>query len=457
MELSDFEKTWIFPVSNTDMKIAPRSEDRFVNRKKIAVIGAGVSGLCALKHLTENLEDFVPTAFEKLHGVGGIWSYTETAFDECGNPTHSGVYNNLMTNGPKELVMIPGYPHKQTGISYLHHTEMLEYIKGFTKHFHLDKYVKFNTVVKSVRPVQNEGDQVKWDVTYCDRYYAEEIHTNTFDGVIICNGNYSKCHIPNVKGIENFTGHVIHSRDYRTPEVYQGQRVLILGASFSGLDITFDLSKNAAQIYIGHRKDKMQIKLPANVSERPDVSHLDVGNKVVFLDGSETEVDSIIFCTGYSYDFPFLADDTIQVKDERIKPLYKHLVHIKYHNLFFVGITRHVSYFMQAHEQAKAAVAILKGGIQLPSEQAMLEDAEREFQQKRQDYGMSHLHAHYLGMGDLEWKLNKDHAELCGFEPLPPVLKSIMEHVKESRSADFCNFRKKNYFFKDAQHFGVID
>ncbi|XP_060079338.1 LOW QUALITY PROTEIN: uncharacterized protein LOC132558757 [Ylistrum balloti] len=367
------------------------SEDRFVNRKKIAVIGAGVSGLCALKHLTENLEDFGRRCLRR-----------------CGQLFRSRRIQLMASwmSSDSYYGVVAGIGSSKTGA---------------------DSTSPYNT------------------------------NTSLLYTVLISSSNYSKCHIPNVKGIENFTGHVIHSRDYRTPEVYQRQRVLILGASFSGLDITFDLSKNAAQIYIGHRKDKMQIKLPANVSERPDASHLDVGIKVVFLDGSETEVDSIIFCTGYSYDFPFLADDTIQVKDERIKPLYKHLVHIKYHNLFFVGITRHVSYFMQAHEQAKAAVAILKGGIQLPSEQAMLEDAEREFQQKRQDYGMSHLHAHYLGMGDLEWKLNKDHAELCGFEPLPPVLKSIMEHVKESRSADFCNFRKKNYFFKDAQHFGVID
>lgn len=452
----DFEKTWVKRPTNSDSKQTTQADGvPGEDVKKIAVIGSGVSGLCALKHLSQKPHIFLPTAFEKHHEVGGIWSYTERTTDEYGNQTHSGIYNNMMTNGPKQLMTIPGFPHEQTGNSYLHHTEILKYVQAFARHYQLDKYVKLNTVTKSVRPVSTGDNQVKWDVTTCNRHNVDEIDTQRFDGVIVSTGHYSKCHIPHVEGRDKFKGSVIHSRDYRRPEVYEGQRVLILGASFSGLDIAFDLSTKAKQIYMGHRDPDLKTKIPANVSERPDVSHLAEGNRVVFKDGSEAEIDSIILCTGYSYTFPFLAEDVIQLKDERITPLYKHLVHIKYPNLLFVGLARCVSYFAQSHEQARAASIILEGGVKFPSEQEMMEDAEKDFQQKRKEFDMTHLHAHYMGKGDLQWRMNKDHAELCGFEMVPQVVKDMLEHVQMTRTLDFGNFRKKNYYYKDSKSFGV--
>ena len=42
--------------------------------RTVAVIGAGASGLTAVKACME--EGLVPTCFEKLDCVGGLWSYT---------------------------------------------------------------------------------------------------------------------------------------------------------------------------------------------------------------------------------------------------------------------------------------------------------------------------------------------------------------------------------------------
>ncbi|XP_021366301.1 flavin-containing monooxygenase FMO GS-OX-like 6 [Mizuhopecten yessoensis] len=195
--------------------------------------------------------------------------------------------------------------------------------------------------------------------------------------------------------------------------------------------------------------------MPPNVSQRPNVSHIAEGNKVVFLDGSEADIDSIILCTGYSFDFPFFADDIIQVQEERVTPLYKHLVHIEYPNLLFVGLPKCVSYFRQSHEQDRAAVSILEWNVKLPSEQEMLTDADQDFGQKRKEFNMTELHAHYMGKGDLQWRLNEDHANLCDFHKLPKVLADMLCSVQISRSADFGTFRKINYFYKHSNYFGI--
>ncbi|OWF53840.1 Flavin-containing monooxygenase FMO GS-OX3 [Mizuhopecten yessoensis] len=423
-------------------------------RKRIAVIGAGISGLCSLKHLLEKPQ-FSPVVFEQNSKVGGVWYYTRNAFNDDGTPSHSGVYENLMTNGPKELMMFPGFPHDQKRDSYLHHKQMFDYIEQFTDFHEMKTYIKFNTVTTNIRPVKGDNNQINWNVTYCERHSPDVTETEIFDGVIVCNGHYAKGIIPDIEGINHFTGDVIHSKEYRRPDVYKGKRVLIIGASFSGMDISFDVAKTAKQVYMSHRHEAYKTELPSNVLQRLNVRQIAEGNKVVFKDGSEANIDSIILCTGYSYDFPFLADDVMQVRNERLTPLYKHLVHIKYPNLLFVGIPKCVSYFIQAHEQARAAVAILEGHIQLPSEQEMLKDAEEDFRQKKNEFNLTELQAHYMGKGDLQWRLNEAHAKLCGFDKLPQVFADMQCSVQKSRSADFGAFRKINYFFKDSKSFGI--
>lgn len=63
--------------------------------KKIAVVGAGLTGLAALRRLSEN-KNFKLTCFERNYDIGGLWLYTDqTLQDDYGNPVHSAVYSNL--------------------------------------------------------------------------------------------------------------------------------------------------------------------------------------------------------------------------------------------------------------------------------------------------------------------------------------------------------------------------
>lgn len=62
---------------------------------KIAVIGAGPSGLCAAKHSLDRNYDV--TVFEQTSKVGGLWNYSNrTGDDDNGLPIHSTIYESLM-------------------------------------------------------------------------------------------------------------------------------------------------------------------------------------------------------------------------------------------------------------------------------------------------------------------------------------------------------------------------
>ena len=54
--------------------------------------------------------------------------------------------------------------------------------------------------------------------------------------------------VPEIPGIEDFCGQVLHSKDYDEPEMFAGKKVIVLGARSSGLDITIGIAPFAKQV-----------------------------------------------------------------------------------------------------------------------------------------------------------------------------------------------------------------
>ncbi|XP_060072874.1 uncharacterized protein LOC132552698 [Ylistrum balloti] len=247
------------------------------------------------------------------------------------------------------------------------------------------KYLQFNTLVKDVLPVHHHDGKVTWNVKHCHLKNPNEINTQEFDAVLVCNGHYSKHYLPDVPGMEKFSGTVTHSREYRLPDPYLGKTVLIIGASFSGLDIATDMKNHAKQIFLSHRNGALQTEIPHNVTAKPVVKHISEQGKVVFVDDTEAEVDSIPY---------------------------------------------RMSYFLQIHEQARAAAAILEDPSVLPPPEKMMEDSDEDLRRKMEMYNLTEKQAHFLGIGDLQWKYNEELSSLCGFEKLPEVFHGLARLVK---------------------------
>ena len=85
---------------------------------KIAVIGAGPSGLAALRAFQsakmKGAEIPEIVCFEKQSDWGGLWNYTwRTGVDENGEPVHCSMYRYLWTNGPKEGLEFADYSFEE--------------------------------------------------------------------------------------------------------------------------------------------------------------------------------------------------------------------------------------------------------------------------------------------------------------------------------------------------------
>jgi trimethylamine monooxygenase len=87
-------------------------------KKRVAVIGAGPSGLAQLRAFQsakakgEDIPEVV--CFEKQANWGGLWNYTwRTGLDEHGEPVHCSMYRYLWSNGPKEGLEFADYSFEE--------------------------------------------------------------------------------------------------------------------------------------------------------------------------------------------------------------------------------------------------------------------------------------------------------------------------------------------------------
>lgn len=64
--------------------------------QRVCVIGAGVAGLCAARHLQSRSDEFDIVVYEQGPVIGGLWNYAnESPLDANGNPVHSACYMGL--------------------------------------------------------------------------------------------------------------------------------------------------------------------------------------------------------------------------------------------------------------------------------------------------------------------------------------------------------------------------
>ncbi|XP_078527008.1 uncharacterized protein LOC144799520 isoform X2 [Lissotriton helveticus] len=418
------------------------------NRKvQVAVIGAGAAGLCAARHILAQPDVFAaPVVFESSDRVGGTWVYNEkTGTSDDGLPIHSSMYRDLKTNLPKEIMAYPDHPFPPNLPSFLHHSQVLAYLESYADHFKVKEHIQFRTLVEHVIPAPRpEGDAdgiTAWEVTV--RYLGDRGGrvTHQFDAIMVCSGHFFDPFIPEIPGVENFQGLILHSHAYRCPEQFTDKTVVVLGAGPSGIDIALEICTVAKQVILSHRNALLKCPLPANLRQTPSVQGFS-STCVHFQDGSLQQADAFIFCTGYNYRFPFLMHQTgLQAGGVSLPPLYKHLIHPKLPNLFFIGLCTAVCPFILFDCQVRYGLAVLAGSCRLPSQEVMAAEVDKEYQRY---LAAGKPPKNFVKLGSLQEGYYCLLAEEARFKPVPPVIFQVYEATSKSRTADLVNYKTVN-------------
>ncbi|XP_059334145.1 dimethylaniline monooxygenase [N-oxide-forming] 2-like isoform X1 [Ammospiza nelsoni] len=214
--------------------------------RRVAVIGAGAGGLASIKCcLDEGLE---PTCFEQSQDIGGVWRYTDST-----DSKRITVYRSVITNTSKEMSCFSDFPFPEDFPNYLPHSLVLEYLRMYTQHFNLLRHIRFQTTVLSVRKCPDFSTSGRWEVV-TESHGVRESHV--FDAVMVCTGHYQEPYLPlaSFPGIEShFKGQYLHSWEYRDVQAFRGKRVLVLGIGNTGGDLSVELSRVAAKVFLSTR------------------------------------------------------------------------------------------------------------------------------------------------------------------------------------------------------------
>ena len=383
---------------------------------RIAVVGAGPSGLAALRALTG--AGFDAVAFERGARIGGVWTLER-------RPT--AAYSSLHLITSRARTEFQEFPMPANTPDYPSRDAVGEYLEAYVDEYGMRDRIRLSTPVASAR--RADGG---WDVD-----------GERFDVLVAANGHNEEAKWPDPPYPGEFDGDQLHALDYDDAERFRGGRVVVVGMGNSAMDIATDISHVAERTLLSVRHGSWVIPkrllgqpadqiikpwaavhvpwrlrqplsqallrvavgpperygLPAperglfqahptisdtilsrishgEIHPKPAIERLE-GDAIRFTDGTLEHADAIVWCTGYHVTIPFL-DESLVGPDPRRLRLYKRIFHLDEPKLFFIGLMQSTgSAFPIIERQATILAEQLSGRWALPSPSAMRRDCER--------------------------------------------------------------------------------
>ncbi|MCX5514676.1 monooxygenase [Kaistia algarum] len=387
-----------------------------MKQPRIAIIGAGPSGLAAIKTLVEAGCDNL-FAVEAQAEVGGNWVYRDTS-------GHASVYETTHIISSRRLSQYSDYPMPRSYPDFPSHRQLLDYFRGYAAEFGLERFIRFNTRLEHAT-LEADG---RWRLLLlAPEGPSEEI----VDRLIVCSGHHWKPNWPDYPG--TFDGEILHAHDYRRAEPFRDKRVLVVGGGNSACDIAVETSRVSAFTAISMRRGyhivpKVVFGLPVDIAYRKirrlpkwlrqrvldrmlkllvgpysryglqepsrrimemhptlnsellylirhgrvhprvGIERLD-GEVVRFADGGAEPFDTVIYATGYRISFPFFEPGLFDWEGALDVPLYLKMMPVGYPTLDFVGLFQPIGCIWPLAElQARVIAAQIAGRLDRPAD-----------------------------------------------------------------------------------------
>ncbi|XP_059651573.1 flavin-containing monooxygenase FMO GS-OX5-like [Cornus florida] len=411
---------------------------------KVAVIGAGAGGLISAREFQREGHQVV--VYEKGSRLGGTWAYDPRvesdplSLDPKREIIHSSAYHSLRTNLPRHVMGFSDYPFtaRKNGDprNYPGHEEVLGFLNDFAMEFGLTELIRFDTEV-----VRVESRNDEWVV---ESRTSGLSSVDMFEAVVVCNGKHTEPRLANPPGIEKWSGKQVHSHNYRVPEPFRNQIVVLVGAGPSAFGISRDIATVAKEVHLSSRHPDVKFsKLDGydNIWQHSKINYVNEDGTVAFEDGCSVKADVIFHCTGYKYHFPFLNTNGIVTIDDdnRVGPLYKHIFPPQLGPwLSFVGIPFMIGTIHMMELQSKWIAHVLSGKVSLPSKEEMLADVEK-FYRHMEESGIPKHYTHQIYPNQFEY--TDWLAAQVGIPPPEKVKRIYTQHMKFVCSSQLEVFR----------------
>ena len=208
--------------------------------KRVCIVGAGPSGLTAVKTLRQaGLE---ASCFEMSPVVGGHWVID--------NPNgRAAAYRSLRTNTTKPMSRFSDFEMPAEWPAYPSHEQVRAWLESYVDAFGFRDAIHTQTTVTRAAPRAGGG----WDVSLTTADGGTR--TEVFDALVAASGSYWDPRIPKWEGV--FDGAVLHAQDYRDPKTpfdARGKHVVVVGIGNTGCELACELAAGgAASVHISAR------------------------------------------------------------------------------------------------------------------------------------------------------------------------------------------------------------
>jgi cation diffusion facilitator CzcD-associated flavoprotein CzcO len=406
---------------------------------KACIIGAGSSGIAAAQVLQARGIDF--DCFEKGSQVGGNWHYEN-------DNGMSSAYRSLHINTSRRVMAFKSLPMPDSYPDYPDHFQMAAYFDEVVDRYSLRTRIGFRTEVLRVEPVEGgagewdvtvegpEGRRTErygavlvanghhWDARWpepafpgAEDFEGEQLHVHEYREpdvlrdkrvLVLGIGNSAVDIAVESSRIADKTLSATRRGAWVLPKYLNGKPIDEIANSVTGLapiPVMRAVMKRSLKVAVGDPTDyglpKPDHKLleahptvsseflprlgHGDITAKPNIERFSGGRTVRFADGTEEEVDLVVYCTGYKITFPFFDPAVLSAPDNRL-PLYHRVVPVDRPGLYVIGLVQPLGPIMPlAEAQCEWVADLISGRAQLPPRaemEAQISD-EEEKQAKR--------------------------------------------------------------------------
>jgi dimethylaniline monooxygenase (N-oxide forming) len=413
---------------------------------KACIIGAGGSGITAAQVLQARGIDF--DCFEKGSYVGGNWKYEN-------DNGMSSAYRSLHINTSRRVMAFRSLPMPEDYPDYPDHFQMAAYFDEVVDRYRLRERIRFNTEVVGVEPATDavgewdvtvagpEGPETNrygavlvanghhWDARWpepafpgSEDFEGEQIHAHHYREpdllrdrrvLVLGIGNSAVDIAVESSRIGAKTFLATRRGAWVLPKYLNGKPIDEIANAVTGnvpIPVMRAVMKRQLKVAVGEPTDyglpKPDHKLleahptvssellprlgHGDITAKPNIERFTGGRGVRFVDGSEEEVDLVVYCTGYKITFPFFRPEVLSAPDNRL-PLYRRVVSVDRPGLFFIGFIQPLGPIMPlAEAQAEWVADLVSGRAALPAPAEMEREIATEEEKQRKRFVASKRH-----------------------------------------------------------------
>ncbi|ERN08816.1 probable indole-3-pyruvate monooxygenase YUCCA11 [Amborella trichopoda] len=194
----------------------------------VIIVGAGPSGL-ATSACLKNLR--IPNVvIERDDCSASLWK------KRC--------YDRLNLHLGKEFCELPHFPFPPDAPTFISKIDFIKYIDDYSARFEVKPLFS-----REVTDATYDREVQRW-IVHVNNTCTNNVECYSGRFLVVATGENSEGIVPEIPGLPEFEGEVLHSSLFKSGKDYSGKNVLVVRCGNSGMEIALDLSNHGAETSI---------------------------------------------------------------------------------------------------------------------------------------------------------------------------------------------------------------